>query len=242
MLVRMMGNQNHLLAKLNYHPPKRFLGARRSLGEFVRNGNERAFRRALGHYSRTGMGGARNVAIRMRASARFGASAFNTLQAVRDKTNPAINQWVTSLADRNASSEEIADEIIRHTMPSGGSQDEAASQQSMAQALEDLLANNPGLDLLNLNDNKIWELIESFLSYEAFNRLCLDIGQVFEDSKLSPRDRVTRMNEMYGYLRAELTAQVELLRTNRPHAVSGELQSILQSAIENTFYVYEGSI
>lgn len=223
-------------------PPARFGAARRALREFARTGNKDAFRKAVGHYSRTGMGGARSAANRMRTSARTGASAFGVLQAAREGTDPAINEWVDSLTTREASAQEIADEIVKRTTPSGGSQDEAACQQSMAQAMEELLANDPDVDLLNLDDDNIWGLIKSFLGYEAFHRLTLDMGQVFESSSLSPRDIVTRMNEMRDYLKAELSAQVEALRPDAAHATSARLQSILQGAIENTFAVYEGSI
>lgn len=223
-------------------PPRRFANARRALGEFARTGSEDAFRRAVGHYSRTGMGGARSAANRMRGSARTGANAFGLLQAARERTDPAINEWVDALTARNANAQEIADEIVRYMAPAGGSQDEAASQQSMALAMEDLLAKDPGMDLLNLNDDSIWELIESFLGYEAFHRLSLDIGQVFEDSSISTRDRVRREKEMRDYLKAELRAQVETLRNNKPNATSGQLQSVLQGALENTFAVYEGAL
>lgn len=223
-------------------PPARFGTARRALGEFARTGDKDAFRRAVGHYSRTGMGGARSAANRLRTSARVGASAFGVLQAAREGTNHAINEWVDSLTARHASAQEIADEIVKRTAPSGGSEDEAACQESMAQAMEDLLANDPDVDLLNLDDDSIWGLIESFLGYEAFHRLTLDIGQVFESASLSPRDSVARMKEMRDYLKAELGAQVEALRSNAAHTTSAQLQSILQSALENTFAVYEGSI
>jgi len=188
------------------------------------------------------MGGARSAANRMRASTRTGTSVFEFMQAIREKTDPVIREWVDSLTARNASAQEIADEIIRLTTPAGGSQDEAASQESMAQAMQDLLARDPNIDLLNLDDSSIWALIESFLGYEAFSRLYLDIGQVFEDATLSPRDRVTRMNEMRDYLKAEMSSQVESLREGISNATSGQLQSILQRALENTFAVYGGSI
>lgn len=223
-------------------PPARFRAARTALGEFARTGSEDAFKKAVGHYSRTGMGGARNAASRMRTSTRSGSSAFGFLQAARERTDPAINEWIDSLTAREASAQEIADEIVKRTMPSGGSQDEAACQESMAQAMEDLLDSSPYVDLLNLDDDNIWGLIESFLGYEAFYRLSLDIGQVFESSSLSPRDSVTRMKEMRDYLKAEITAQVEALRSDASPASSGQLQSILQSALENTFAVYEGSL
>jgi hypothetical protein len=227
---------------LDIAPPRRFSNARRAMGEFARTGSKDAFRKAVGHYSHTGMGGTKSAANRMRISVRSGASAFSFLQAAREKTDTTINDWVDSLIKRNASAQEIADEIVRRTTPSGGSQDEVACQESMAYALEDILSKDPDVDLLKLNDDSIWSLIESFLGYEAFHRLSLDIGQVFEDSTLSPRDRVTRMNEMRDYLKAEIRVQVEALRSNARHATSVQLQSMLQDALENTFTVYEGSI
>ncbi|MCY3628864.1 MAG: hypothetical protein OXG94_02500 [Bacteroidetes bacterium] len=223
-------------------PRARFGAARRTLGEFARSGKEGSFRRAFGHYSRTGMGGARRTANRMRTSARSGASTFGVLQAARERTNPVINDWVDSLKTRNASAQEIADEIVKRTTSSGGSLDEAACQQSMAQAMGDLLTSNPDVDLFNLADDDIWGLMASFLGYEAFHRLCLDIGQVFESFSFSPRESVTRMNEMRNYLKAELSVQIETLRSGAYNATPSQLQFILQSALENTFAVYEGAI
>jgi len=223
-------------------PPRRFYNARRELGTFARTGNQESFRKAVGYYSHTGMGGARNAANRMRSSTRSAVNLFGVLQSAREGTDPAINEWVISLTNRNASAQDIVDEIIRRVAPSGGSQDETSCRESMAQAMEDLLEEDPNVDLLHLGDDDIWALIESFLGYEAFNRLCLDIGQVFEISTLSPRDRVTRMNEMQDYLKAELSAQIEELRQTAPNAASNQLQVVLQSAGQNTFLVYEGSL
>ncbi|MFH1952386.1 MAG: Qat anti-phage system associated protein QatB [Pseudomonadota bacterium] len=223
-------------------PPARFRNARRELGDFARTGNQESFQKAVGHYSRTGMGGARNAANRMRASTRSAANLFGVLQSAREGADPAINEWVTSLTGRNASAQDVVDEIIRRVAPNGGSPDETSCRESMAQAMEDLLEEDPNVDLLHLEDDDIWMLIESFLGHEAFNRLCLDIGQVFENSALSPRDRVTRMNEMQDYLKAELCAQIEELRQTTPNAASNQLQVVLQSALQNTFLVYEGSL
>lgn len=223
-------------------PPRRFQYARRAMGDFMRTGDRNSFRKAMGHYSRTGMGGARNAANRMRSSTRSAANLFGVLQSARKGSNPAINEWVTSLTDRNASAQDVVDEIIRRVAPSGGSLDETSCRESMAQAMEDLLEEDPNVDLLQLSDDDIWALIESFLGYEAFNRLCLDIGQVFDSSTQSPRDRVIRMNEMLDYLKAELYTQIEELRQTTPNAASTQLQIVLQSALQNTFLVYEGSL
>lgn len=227
---------------LEIAPPRRFQSARLKLGDFARTSNQTSFQKAVGHYSRTGMGGARNAANRMRTSTRSAANLFGVLQSAREGSDPAINEWVISLTSRNATVLDIVDEIIRQVAPSGGSQDETACRESMAQAMEDLLEENSNVDLLHLADDDIWMLTESFLGYEAFNRLCLDIGQVFESSDLSPRDRVTRMNEMHNYLKAELCVQVEALRGRAPSFASKQLQNVLQRALQNTFLVYEGSL
>ena len=225
-------------------PRARFSAARRNLRDFARSGKEGKFRRAVGYYSRTGMGGAKRAANRMRTSSRSGTVAFGVLQAARERTNPVINDWVDSLKARNANAQEIADEIVKRTTPSDGSLDEVACQESMTQAMADLLANNPDVDLFNLDDDDIWGLMVSFLGYEAFHRLSLDIAleQVFKKSSLSPLECNTRTNEMKNYLKAELSVQVEELRSGAGHATPRQLQSILQSALENTFAVYEGSI
>ena len=231
-----------LQVPIQFAPPRRYSNARRKLRDFATTGNVESFRKAVGHYSRTGMGGAHRVASRMRTSTKTGASLYGFLQSVSAGTDPAINEWVRSLAGRNAGAQEVIDVIIQRVAPGGGSLDETACRESMAQALEDLLELNPTIDLLHLNDGDIWAIIESFLGYEAFSRLCLDIGQIFENSALSPRDRVTRMNEMQEYLKAELSAQIEILRTQTPGISSNQLQAVLHIAVQNTFLVYEGAL
>ena len=55
-------------------PKARFGGARRNMGEYARSGDRDSAHRALGHYSKTGMGGAQNVAKRMRISTKVAAN------------------------------------------------------------------------------------------------------------------------------------------------------------------------
>lgn len=223
-------------------PTRRFTNARRALNSFVQTGRKIDFNKAAGHYSRTGMGGARNVARRMRAATKTGASVFGLLRSAREGTDPSVNEWVSSLAHRNANAQEVADEIIRRAVPAGGSQDETACQDSMAQALQDLIAENETVDLLHLSDNDIWALLESFLGYEAFTRMYLDVGQIFESTALSPREQVERMIEMQEYLKADIGLQIERLREQSRDASASQLQSIMRQALESTFAVYEGAI
>jgi hypothetical protein len=223
-------------------PPRRFANARRELGIFARSGSREALGRAIGHYSRTGMGGARNTAARMRTSTRSAAGLISLLQTARDGSDPIINQWVSSLVARNPSAQDVINEVIQQVTTSGGSLEEESCKDSMAQAMSELMENQPDIDLLNMNDGDIWTLVELFLSHEACSRLQLDIGQLFESSRLTPREVVARINDMRDYLKAELSAQMRSLRQANGNPLPGQLESTMRQALQNTFTVYEGAI
>jgi hypothetical protein len=188
------------------------------------------------------MGGAKTVAKRMRVSTVYASNLYAALQAAGDGSDPTIAEWVTALAARSPDARDVIDEIVRRVAPPGGSADETSCRESMAQALHGFIERYPGIGLLHLKEGAIWSVVELFLAREAFSRLCLDIGQVFEDPRVSPRDRVRRMNEMQEFLEAEIFAQVQKLRETAPQPSSAQLQGLLQRAVQNTFLVYEGEL
>ena len=111
----------------------------------------------------------------------------------------------------------------------------------MANDMSDLLEQNPNLDLLNLGDDESWDLIENFLSYEASNRLQLDIGQLLERT-LSPIELVQRTDEMREYLKSEISAQLQPYKSSDKHPDIGKLNAVIHQALESTFIVFEGEI
>jgi len=223
-------------------PPRRFGTARRYLGEYVADGNKDSLRKALGSYSRKGMGGATNVARRMRASTAAGVRLFNLLQGIRESSDEKIQDWVRQLSAKNLSFQELADEIIDQIISTGGSLEEESCKNSMAQAMSDFLTDYPDVDLMNMDDDNIWTVIERFISNEAFNRLTLDIGQPFESAKYSPKEVVSRLKEMNDYLRAEISAQIQELRDSNQNPSTKELDNLLQSAIKITYEIFEEAI
>jgi len=164
------------------------------------------------------------------------------LQAARDGTDARVNQWVNSLVARNPSVQDVIDEVIGQLTTSGGSLEEESCKDSMAQAMVELMENQPNVDLLSMSDGDIWSLVELFLAQEACNRLQLDIGQLFESSRLNPREVVARMNEMRDYLKAEISAQMRTMRQENPNPSPGQLESTMQQALQSTFAVYEGTL
>ena len=222
-------------------PPARFGTARKNLGEFARTGSQDSFKKAVGQYSKKGMGGATNVAKRMRASTSSVSGLVSFLRDVKSNTLPDIRDWAKNLMSKSPTAHEVIDAIIDRVTNEGGIIDEESIKDSMANAMSDLLEQNPNLDLLNLGDDESWDLIENFLSYEASNRLQLDIGQLLERT-LSPTELVQRTDEMREYLKSEISAQLQPYKSSDKHPDIGKLNAVIHQALESTFIVFEGEI
>lgn len=220
--------------------PRRFAAARRDLGAFVRSGDTVGLARAIGHYSRTGMGGATTAASRMRASTSAGAGLVSLLQAARDGTDARVTSWVQDLLARNPSSDDVADAIVLALAPPGGSADEESLRDSMALAISELITFQPDVELLRMSDADTWTLLQLFLGHEVCNRLEFDIGQFFESSRLDPELGVRRELEMRDFVKNEVGVQLTALRDKTPNPTKQQLDVLVSDAVRMTFEVYEG--
>jgi len=223
-------------------PQRRFIGARRYLGDYIRTGNRNSLKKSFGSYSSRGMGGASNVARRMRASTSAGAGLYEFFNQIRDASNIKIKEWVEQLTLKSLSAAEIINEIIDQVVSSGGSLEEESIRDSMAQAMAELIELNPEINLMNMDSESIWNIIELFMAKEVCNRLNLDIGQAFESTEYSLHDTVVRMNEMKEYLKSEVSAQIQELRSNTINPSKSEINDLLQSALKVTFEIFEEEI
>lgn len=152
-------------------PPRRFAPARRQLSDYAATGDKGAFRRAVGHYSRTGMGGARRAAGRMRVSTVAAGGLVSLLQAARDGTDPAVNEWIQALTATNPLTREVIDAIVRQVAGIGGTVDEDSIRDSMAYALSELVSEQPDVNPLSMTDttsglwsSSIWRLSAAIVS------------------------------------------------------------------------------
>ncbi len=221
-------------------PKARFGTAKRHIREVFESGGAReSFYKAAGNYSRTGMGGASRLAHRMRTTSIAGSRAANLLRAIREQTDPRINEWVYDLLSHEASSEEVIDAIIQHSMPLGGRQEEISAKSSMADAMADLLEHNDDIDFLKLSENHIWALMETYLATEAYNRICFDMGEKIDQYDLSAEERHQRQVEIREYIKEDVSVHLSELR-NSDSSSSQSIESVLKKAIERTFEIYEG--
>jgi hypothetical protein len=221
-------------------PARRFASARRDLGAYIRSGDTAKLSRAIGHYSRTGMGGASAAAARMRASTSAGAGLVSFLQSARDGNDPRIATWVQDLLATGPTSEDVADAIVRELAPPGGSADEESFRDSMALAISELMLIQPNVELLQMSDTDLWTLLQLFLGNEVCNRLEFDIGQFFESSRLDPEQGVKREIEMRDFVKNEVGVQLAVLREKAPNPSKQQLDALVRDAVRMTFEVYEG--
>ena len=218
-------------------PKARFGSARRSMGEYVRSGSRDSVRKSLGHYSKTGMGGAQNVARRMRTSTKTALNFFNIFRSLRDDNTFSLGREISELKNRGADASEIIDAIVSHVCPKGGSVDEVSCRDSGASALSEFMDRNPDADFGNLSDDQIWSLMAIYLGDEAYNRIQMDIGQAFEKQDVPYVDRVTRLNDMREYIQSEIAIQMDALRKTSDQNVN--MNKLFQDTIKNTFKVFE---
>lgn len=223
-------------------PPARFRRARLSLGDYVKSGSRDSLRKALGHYSRTGMGGAQNVANRMRHSASVASKLYSSFSSLREGNEPTISSIISNYRAENTDIYGMIDAIAGYICGDGGSLDEASPLNSVSSALSDLFDKNPDVDIANLSDDSVWSLVSSFLSYEAFSKVQLDIGRSFEAKDTPLVERITRLKDMREYLEAEISAQINIIRNELSDRQPSNLHKVMMTAIKRTFEVFEVTV
>lgn len=219
-------------------PSRRFQPSRTQLGHYLKTGDKSYLKSSLGSYSKTGMGGARRVASRMRLS---GAVASNLYSALSSSSSKSVSfkELMDQLQKEGASARKTIDAVIILICPNGGSLDEVSTRESISNSLSDLYERNPDANISNLHEDEIWSLISSFLSYEAFNRVQLDIGQNIESVELPYPERITRLNDMREYLEAAIATQIDKIRRENTERSTSALRKMMEKAIEETFRVFE---
>jgi hypothetical protein len=221
-------------------PPARFLGARRAFGEYARSGDLGSIRRGLGHYVRTGYGGARTAQRRMgRTASTAGAlyAAFASLAngqpvAPGSPLDPAI------LAGRSA--REVIDAVIEAVRPTDGTQDAEASRAAISDALSELLTMFPGADLLNLDELQRGFVVERYTAIDVFRRLDLDLGKTIREKAPNATTALSRIKQVRDYVKETVAASFRRLRNQGRPITAGRVSEVVREALHETFQVFEG--
>jgi hypothetical protein len=180
--------------------PQRFRGFRISLGKFIKTGNQDYLRTALGHYSRSGMGGAGTAARRFAPAVSAGAALLGTMadlaagQTGQQETGLDLSTLVGSDIDS------AVDAIIEALCPAGEAGDSETIRIGLAQALSECLNGQEIFDPTALTEEMLIELGLKYIEEEVCLRIILDSGKAFEKVD-DPAAGIERENELRQVVR-----------------------------------------
>ena len=220
-------------------PPRRFQPARTNLGGFAKTGDARSLRRGLGHYSRTGLGGAATAASRMGGTARTAGGLYNVLESFSSgaATPAGISLNATTLSGRTPS--EIADAITEALRPIDGTQDGESARDAMSRAFAELLEEDPTANLLDLGPAQIERVVEAYIANDLTNRVELDVGKAVLDKAPNAATGVARLEEMKAYVRQEIARAFRARAANGERLNNSNAATLTSNVLRDAFEVFE---
>lgn len=182
-------------------PPGRFRPARTALGRFGGSGRQEDLRRGLGHYVRSGMGGAGNATARMGSTAARAGALYGALQDLA--AGEALAEYGLDEAQlQGLTQAEIIDRLVDALCPADGTQEAEASRDSAARALAECVGDDD--DVRDLPQERIDQVVRDFLGNEIANQVALDVGLAVLQKAPNAKTGQQRLEEMQDYVRQEL--------------------------------------
>ncbi len=221
-------------------PARRFLGANRNIGDYSRTGDGATMRRGLGQYVKKGYGGSATATRRMGGTAQTAQALYSALSGGQANPYAAPGSPLDPALASGRSADEVMDAVVEAVRPVDGTQDAEASRTSFKDALADVLNQFPNADLLNLEHEQRDLAIERFVAADVFRRIDLDIGKTIREKAPNAATGLGRLKEVREYVRETVSASFRRLREAGHGLAARRVTQIVQSAIRETFQVFEG--
>jgi len=174
----------------------------------------------------------------MRTSAVAASSLGGFLAAARDGTDPSINAWVASVRRRGLSAQDAALEVVQRLVPTGGSLDEESAKHAMDQAIAHLYEMEPDADIFNLTDDQIANVMAYTVAFDAYNRVQLELGRVFEKLRYAPRLIQERLAQVLDYIMVVVNRSMDKVRAG---GVQRSMREIAAAALQDALTVFAES-
>lgn len=223
-------------------PPARFIGARRGLGDYARNGDRGSLRRSLREYVRHGYGGAKTTTARFGGTAAIAGVFSNTLESLADPSAPASSTALDPVLWSGRSASEVMDALVEAVRPVDGTQDAEAERASIRGSLSDVLVRYPDADLLNLSADQRAFAIERFTAMDVFHRYELDLGKAVQEKASSATVAVRRLREIKDYIKECVSASFRKIAASGSRLTTGRISQVVTRALQDTFEVFEGYV
>ncbi|MCU1294174.1 MAG: hypothetical protein JWP08_3024, partial [Bryobacterales bacterium] len=226
------------IAPVAVAPAARFGGARTLLGAFAQGGDRADLRRGLGHYVRTGYGGAATATRRMAGTAATASTLYGALSnlAAGRAVQPGSPADPNLLRERPAA--DVMDAVVEAVRPIDGTQDAEAARAAIREALADLLTQFPEANLLMLTLDQCAIVVERYTAVDIFRRFQLDVGKAIMDRAPSASAALSRVREAREYIRELVAASFRKLRDAGNIISAGNVTRVVTSALRDTFDVF----
>lgn len=220
-------------------PAARFRGARLNLGSFARGGSSDDMRRGLGHYVRSGYGGARIATTRFGGTTSTAGALYGALSNLARGEAAGPRNQLDPAKLRSRSAREVIDAVVETLRPVDGTQDTEAGRESIKDALSELLTAFPEADLLNLSEIQRLLAVERYIAHDIYRRFALDVGKTVQEKAPSAVAAVGRLKEVKNYIKQTVAAAFRKL--NATAQLTGtKITSIVTAVLQETFQVFEG--
>lgn len=220
--------------------PTRFSAARNNFSRFASSGggDRRNLGRAVSHYVRSSLGGARTAARRMGSSRIASSRLFSFLSDVanRGATEALSTLNLSSLASRPI--EEVFLGLAGYICPEGGSIDEGIAREAFIETIADL-ADAGVTDLDGLSVDQIQIVFELYTAHAIEARLCNDIGT---KSIILPSDThgIEQMqSELHDFILRGVSDAFATARTTLAALTPDRVLQFVDDVYEQTFEILQ---
>ena len=193
----------------------------------------------LGHYVRTGYGGAGTATRRMGGTVRTAGRLYGTLSsaAAGQSTEPGDPFDRSALEGRP--SDEIMDALVEAVRPVDGTQDAEAERVAIRDALSDLLGRFPEANLLLLSEEQSVFAIERYVARDIYNRFRLDVGKTLQDKAPSASAALSRLKDVRDYVHESVSLWFRAAMTAGEPLNVRRISDLVHQALQQTFEVFE---
>ena len=108
----------------------------------------------------------------------------------------------------------------------------------MDQAIAHLYEMEPDADILNLTDDQIANVMAYTVAFDAYNRVQLELGRVFEKLKYAPRLIQERLAQVLDYIMVVVNRSMEKVRAG---GVQRSMREIAAAALQDALTVFAES-
>lgn len=224
-------------------PSNRFTSARINFRNYATgNGGRNSLKKAVRAYVRYGLGGSARAAARMRYTTAIGSRLYSLLRGADVADGGEFQETLRKLLEGEHSVEDVISEIVNFVVKAKGGADEELARASVTEALSEKLSQDPDIDLLNMDEDALWELLAIYMEKEIVKRMYFDIGQSLESDAINIATKLSKLEDVEKFVGSAVTVRLERTRKGQQIVSQQTVCDIIAETEVLTFKFFEGGM